>query len=242
MGKEIEEVREELDSGRQCYLEDELGDVLWDYLNLLYNLEDEGKISLISVFKRASKKYDERIATIANGGSWASIKEKQKARLAKELAANAAGHYVEDEEVEEAYWNPLVPELQVSRFAESLGFYTEVLGFEIRFQRSNPDFVYLELNQVQIMLEQQSGDCWNVGALETPFGRGINFQIEVPDVQKFYKRVKGSGLTIYRELKETWYEVGDVMVGQHEFLIQDPDGYLLRFAQDLGARPIEAKL
>jgi len=235
LGKEIEEVREELESGRQCYLEDELGDVLWDYLNLLYNLEDEGKISLSGVFRRASRKYDERITTIANGGSWASIKEKQKIRLANEQKAD---RYEEDDGVE-AYWNPLVPELQVSRFAESLSFYTEVIGFDIRFQRSSPDFAYLELDQVQMMLEQQNDDGWKVGHLERPFGRGINFQIEVPDVQTVYKRVQDAGWLIYRELEENWYEVETFLMGQKEFLIQDPDGYLLRFSQDLGARPKE---
>lgn len=83
--KEIEEVREELDGGRQCYLEDELGDVLWDYLNLLGNLENEGKISFSSVFQRAYQKYEERLTTITEGGTWDAIKEIQKARLAKEL-------------------------------------------------------------------------------------------------------------------------------------------------------------
>ena len=37
--KELVEVEEEIGLGRICYLEDELGDVLWDYLNLLLCLE-----------------------------------------------------------------------------------------------------------------------------------------------------------------------------------------------------------
>ncbi|MCJ8269899.1 MAG: hypothetical protein MJK04_10915 [Psychrosphaera sp.] len=83
--KEIEEVGEELNADRQCYLEDELGDVFWDYLNLLYNLDAEGKISLPKVFERALGKYQERIDTISNGGTWASVKQKQKLKLANEL-------------------------------------------------------------------------------------------------------------------------------------------------------------
>ena len=85
MKKEIEEVGEELNSGRQCYLEDELGDVFWDYLNLLHNLENEGKISLAKVFERALQKYTERIDAISTGSTWASIKEKQKEKLASEF-------------------------------------------------------------------------------------------------------------------------------------------------------------
>ena len=83
--KEIDEVSDELDSNRQCYLEDELGDVFWDYLNLLQNLEAEGKILAEKVFERASKKYEERLAAISSGSSWASVKVKQKLELAMEL-------------------------------------------------------------------------------------------------------------------------------------------------------------
>jgi NTP pyrophosphatase (non-canonical NTP hydrolase) len=83
--KEIDEVSDELDSNRQCYLEDELGDVFWDYLNLLQNLEAEGKILTEKVFERASKKYEERLAAISSGSSWASIKTKQKLELETEL-------------------------------------------------------------------------------------------------------------------------------------------------------------
>jgi NTP pyrophosphatase (non-canonical NTP hydrolase) len=83
--KEIDEVSDELDSDRQCYLEDELGDVFWDYLNLLQNLEAEGKILTEKVFERASKKYEERLTAISSGSSWTSIKAKQKLELETEL-------------------------------------------------------------------------------------------------------------------------------------------------------------
>jgi NTP pyrophosphatase (non-canonical NTP hydrolase) len=83
--KEIDEVSDELDSNRQCYLEDELGDVFWDYLNLLRNLEAEGKILTEKVFERASKKYEERLTAISSGSSWSSIKAKQKLELETEL-------------------------------------------------------------------------------------------------------------------------------------------------------------
>ncbi len=83
---ELDEVAEELESGRQCYLEDELGDVLWDYLNLLVSLEQEGRISVSQVLERADKKYHERISGIEQGNSWQQVKEIQKIRLANEFA------------------------------------------------------------------------------------------------------------------------------------------------------------
>ena len=82
---EIDEVQEELNSGRQCYLEDELGDILWNYLVLLFSLEKEDKISLEKVFERACFKYGQRVVGIKNGMSWDDIKKLQKQRLADEF-------------------------------------------------------------------------------------------------------------------------------------------------------------
>lgn len=38
---EIREMKEEIRSGKRVFLEDELGDVFWDYICLLENLEKE---------------------------------------------------------------------------------------------------------------------------------------------------------------------------------------------------------
>lgn len=78
---EINEVKEELSSGKQCFLEDELGDILWVYLCFVHNLEVEGKISMSKVFERSLIKYTERVNGINNGECWDEIKEKQKIDL-----------------------------------------------------------------------------------------------------------------------------------------------------------------
>lgn len=39
------------------------------------------------------------------------------------------------------------------------------------------------------------------------------------------------------ECEEAWYRKGDFEVGQRQFLVQDPDGYLLRLVEGLGERP-----
>jgi hypothetical protein len=46
----------------------------------------------------------------------------------------------------------------------------------------------------------------------------------------------GAGWPLFEAPSEAWYRTGDVEGGQREFLVQDPDGYLLRIAQDLGHR------
>ena len=40
-------------------------------------------------------------------------------------------------------------------------------------------------------------------------------------------------------MEEKWYRKNDKEVGHKQFLVQDPDGYLLRFFQDLGIREIK---
>ncbi|MBI3243871.1 MAG: VOC family protein [Chloroflexi bacterium] len=136
----------------------------------------------------------------------------------------------------EDYWNPLVPELTVSNIEESLRFYKAV-GFSIRFSRNNPDFAYIELGQAQLMLEQEHDTTWRTDVLERPLGRGVNFQIEVPDIQSVSNSLSAAGFTFFSNPKESWYEIApDREEGQFEFLVQDPDGYLMRFTQYFGFR------
>ena len=130
----------------------------------------------------------------------------------------------------EINWAKLVPELTVSDFEASLNFY-KLLGFEVLFTREN--FAYLEFEGAQLMLEQYSESDWNVGILEKPYGRGVNFQIECADATALRDKIAQAGFVLYRDLKDTWRQTGDTTSGAREFLIQDPDGYLLRFAEEL---------
>jgi hypothetical protein len=87
------------------------------------------------------------------------------------------------------------------------------------------------------MLEELSAESWRTGLLRAPFGRGINLQIDVSDVRALYDRLVQLGLPLFQPLTTDWYRDGDVEHGQTQFLIQDPDGYLLRFMQPLETRP-----
>lgn len=136
----------------------------------------------------------------------------------------------------EAFFARLVPELSCSDFERSLFFYTNLLGFRVMFDRPEDRFAYLDLGGAQIMLEQRN-DHWAVGTLEPPFGRGLNFQIEVEDVDAVFLRLDAAGVPMFREIEENWYRNGEIEAGNREFLVQDPDGYLLRFFEDLGERP-----
>lgn len=134
-------------------------------------------------------------------------------------------------------WQKMVPELYVSNFSVSLEFYTNVLGFRVLYTRYDPEFVYLEQEALQLML-LQTGKIWLGEPLEPPYGRGVNLQMEVTDVQPIYERLVEHGVTMQRELKDVWRETGEVQTGSREFYVQDPDGYLLRFCQPLGDKPL----
>jgi catechol 2,3-dioxygenase-like lactoylglutathione lyase family enzyme len=136
--------------------------------------------------------------------------------------------------------NTLVPELMVTDLPDSLNFWVSCLGFTIAYQRPEDGFAYLDLNGAQVMLEQvdpQAGQ-WLTAPLSKPFGRGINLQIDVVAVAPVIEKLGQAGFALYRECQDTWYRAADVEVGQREFIIQDPDGYLVRLVERLGERAV----
>jgi catechol 2,3-dioxygenase-like lactoylglutathione lyase family enzyme len=130
----------------------------------------------------------------------------------------------------------LVPELTVADIIVSLAFY-QGLGFKLEYQREAEKFAFVSLGGAQIMLEQYHESGWNTGALVPPFGRGVNFQIEVREIAPLATALEKMAHPLYREAKETWRRVNTELIGEAEFLVQDPDGYLLRFSQYVGSRP-----
>jgi catechol 2,3-dioxygenase-like lactoylglutathione lyase family enzyme len=133
-------------------------------------------------------------------------------------------------------FNALVPELTCADFDRSLAFYVDVLGFRVAYDRPEDGFAFLQLGEARLMLEQEN-DHWRTGPAEHPYGRGLNLQIGVKDADALRARVERSDHPLFRPLEEKWYRAGDRLIGVRQFLVQDPDGYLLRFAQAIGERP-----
>lgn len=132
-------------------------------------------------------------------------------------------------------YNRLIPELGVSRFDVSLVFYTDVLGFHIEYQRSERRFAFLSYQGSQIMLEELN-DVWKTAERDYPFGRGINFQFLVDDLGAITASLSERGYPLFVQPEEHWYRRDAHLIGQREFLVMDPDGYLLRFAQPIGVK------
>lgn len=86
------------------------------------------------------------------------------------------------------------------------------------------------LGRVQLMLEQLDDDVWMTGAMDRPFGRGVNLEMEHEDPAAIERSVLASGGTLYRRLATVTHEIGGGQTStSQEVLVQDPDGYLLRF-------------
>jgi len=135
----------------------------------------------------------------------------------------------------EIRFNKLIPELSVKNYNKSIEFYINILGFTLEYCREKDKFAMISINNAQIMIEEIN--ChWNTGELNYPFGRGINFQIEVRNVDQMVKTIKESDIKLFREIEVNWYEVQGKHYGNKEFLVQDPDGYLLRFTEDIGIK------
>lgn len=136
------------------------------------------------------------------------------------------------------HWNKIIPELSVTNLKNSLKFY-KTAGFKLEYDRPENKFAFISLGEIQFMLQQISdNDKWNISPLSYPFGNGINFQLEVDNLDEIYNNFKNANYKITFDIEENWYRQDDKLLGNKEFLIQDPDGYLLRFSKDLGEKTV----
>ncbi len=125
----------------------------------------------------------------------------------------------------------LVPELYVSDLARSLDVYCGDLGFAMLYSRPEDRFAFLEREGAQIMLEQPTGRTWLAAPLDAPFGRGVNFQITVSGADALWRDCQRASANIFLPLEEKSYRRGSETLTVRQFIVQDPDGYLLQFGQ-----------
>ena len=128
----------------------------------------------------------------------------------------------------------LVPELLVTDLTTSLHFWVTLCGFQVLYDRPHEGFAYLRSGTAHLMLEQVgAGRNWIPGALERPLGRGINFQIMVPAISVLVDTLAAADWPLFMPPETKWYDTGEIQAGVAQFLVQDPDGYLVRFSSRL---------
>ncbi len=134
--------------------------------------------------------------------------------------------------------NPLVPVLYCSSFIDSMRFYTDKLGFSIVYERPESKFCFLARDGAQLMLEEIDADKqWLTGDLQRPFGRGINMQFLTTHVSELFEKLQSTHQVFFAPLEEKQYRRAEDTVVCRQFVIQDPDGYLLRFSESIDTRP-----
>lgn len=133
----------------------------------------------------------------------------------------------------------LIPELEVEDLDRSLAFYTGIIGCTVVYARPEERFAFLELEGANLMLEEASGPGrrFHGAPLEHPFGRGVNFQIQVANADHLYARVLAAQSNVVLPMEERWYRRNDHEIGNRQFVVADPDGYRLRFFTYVGQRP-----
>lgn len=147
--------------------------------------------------------------------------------------------------------NAVVPELAVTDWQASKRFYCDRLGFECIYERPEEGFCYLrrqepdllpevrQYHKVELMLDQiglgrtfDNGD----GPWQHPLGRGMNLQIRILNLFPLYAKLNAAQIPLFLDLEEKWYRTGDGETGVLQFVVADPDGYLLRFYEPLPPR------
>lgn len=131
-----------------------------------------------------------------------------------------------------------MPELICTDLDRSLEFYLDLLGFRVLYARPEDRFAFLEREGAELMLEQPMAQdrLWPKAELTRPFGRGVNFEVQVTNVDQLHAAVVAAGIACFLPLEERWYRRDHVEIGVRQFAVQDPDGYLIRLSQSIGRR------
>ena len=100
----------------------------------------------------------------------------------------------------------------------------------------------LERQGSRIMLDEIAKDLskrsWISAPMEVPFGRGINLEIKTTQIDELYNQCMQKNASIFLPIEEKWYQANDIEIGSRQFIVLDPDGYMLRFTQILGERKV----
>lgn len=128
-------------------------------------------------------------------------------------------------------FNKMVPELSVSNINASKKFYIDVLDFKVEYEREEDKFAFVSLDGVQLMLDEGVNGSWSTAMTDYPFGRGVNFQFFINDIEKIILKLNNNNIKLFKEPFFSEYRINSEIKVFKEILVQDPDGYLLRFSE-----------
>jgi catechol 2,3-dioxygenase-like lactoylglutathione lyase family enzyme len=121
----------------------------------------------------------------------------------------------------------LTPNLVVSNVEKSVAFYRDLLGFTLAAtvpEASPYVFAIVQSGGVEVFLNAPEPAIAEYPAFaEKPIGGTLTLYIEVEGIRSLYDALQ-SRIRILTPLEKKFY-------GVTEFVIQDPDGYLITFGE-----------
>lgn len=125
------------------------------------------------------------------------------------------------------HFKKLTPNLLVADVSRSLTFYIDLLGFERGMSVPDvPPFVFASVisGTVEIFFNEAAAAITEYPVLaDRPIGASGTMFIEVDGIEQYYGALQGK-VNVTVPLFTQWY-------GVKEFVIIDPDGYLITFAE-----------
>jgi lactoylglutathione lyase len=124
-------------------------------------------------------------------------------------------------------FSDVTPNLVVSEMARSVAFYRDVLGFELH--QSVPDepplvFAWMKRGDVNVFLNEIGAAREEYpGLLSRPIGGTFTMFVVMEGVDALHDAVAGKARIVM--------PLGDKVYGMREFAVEDPDGYVITFAE-----------
>lgn len=128
---------------------------------------------------------------------------------------------------QETKYKSMSPNLFVKDMNASQSFYTKTLGFQVLDQEpkdADPVWLMIAYNEITFMLQTQESLGDEIPSLKNEHTGGtLIFYITLTNIKDYFNKVSKDSKVV-SDLKVTFY-------GATEFTIEDPDGYLLTFAE-----------
>jgi uncharacterized glyoxalase superfamily protein PhnB len=122
----------------------------------------------------------------------------------------------------------LTPNLVVNDVARSVAFYRDNLGMQMGMSvPEQPPYVFASVvhGAVEVFFNSKEAVAEDFPQmLARGIGAAMTLYLEVDDVDGLHRDLSAKGVTVVMEPKTQFY-------GMREFMIADPDGWLLMFAQ-----------